>query len=135
MTEETITPEGPEPARDYTCKHCGAEGLTKAEQLAHGRQHKRTGQCMPDAELANEPEAEQEATPVMSPEERAARDDQIRDYAQALCDRQFLHRLFISSEGARRIAALVLEDNRTLDEAACIALPGFAGWAEGQAQQ
>jgi hypothetical protein len=28
-------------ATDYTCKHCGAEGLTKAEQLAHGRQHAR----------------------------------------------------------------------------------------------
>jgi hypothetical protein len=30
-----------EPARDYTCRHCGAGGLTKSEQLAHGRQHAR----------------------------------------------------------------------------------------------
>lgn len=29
------------PTRDYSCRHCGATGLTKSEQLAHGRQHKR----------------------------------------------------------------------------------------------
>jgi hypothetical protein len=27
------------PVRAYTCRHCGAVGLTKAEQLAHGRKH------------------------------------------------------------------------------------------------
>ena len=27
------------PAPVYQCRHCGAEGLTKAEQLAHGRKH------------------------------------------------------------------------------------------------
>jgi hypothetical protein len=32
-------------ARDYACKHCGATGLTKAEQLAHGRRRARHGSC------------------------------------------------------------------------------------------
>lgn len=32
------------PVRVYTCRHCGDDGLTKAEQLAHGRQHKRERQ-------------------------------------------------------------------------------------------
>lgn len=32
-------------ARDYACRHCGATGLTKAEQLAHGRARKRHGSC------------------------------------------------------------------------------------------
>jgi hypothetical protein len=27
----------------YACRHCGAQGLTKAQQLAHGRTHKRQG--------------------------------------------------------------------------------------------
>jgi hypothetical protein len=27
------------PVAIYRCRHCGAEGLTKSEQLAHGRQH------------------------------------------------------------------------------------------------
>ncbi len=29
------------PAAIYLCRHCGAEGLTKGEQLAHGRRHAR----------------------------------------------------------------------------------------------
>lgn len=35
----------PEPARDYTCKHCRQGGLTSAELMAHGRRHKRHGSC------------------------------------------------------------------------------------------
>jgi hypothetical protein len=31
----------PVAAQVYTCRHCQAEGLTKAEQLAHGRTHAR----------------------------------------------------------------------------------------------
>jgi hypothetical protein len=27
------------PVRTYRCRHCGEEGLTKSQQLAHGRQH------------------------------------------------------------------------------------------------
>lgn len=34
----------PAPAAVYSCRHCGAEGLTKAEQLTHGRQHARERQ-------------------------------------------------------------------------------------------
>jgi hypothetical protein len=37
-------PETP-PARDYRCRHCGAEGLTLPEMLAHGRNKQRTGAC------------------------------------------------------------------------------------------
>jgi hypothetical protein len=33
------------PARDYTCKHCGAQGLTAAENMAHGRIRKAQGAC------------------------------------------------------------------------------------------
>jgi hypothetical protein len=32
---------GNTPAQVYSCRHCQAEGLTKAEQLAHGRTHAR----------------------------------------------------------------------------------------------
>jgi hypothetical protein len=33
------------PASDYSCRYCGAAGLTKSAQLAHGRRRKRSGQC------------------------------------------------------------------------------------------
>jgi hypothetical protein len=29
------------PARIYGCKHCGATGLTKSEQMIHGKRHAR----------------------------------------------------------------------------------------------
>lgn len=29
----------------YPCRYCGTTGLTKSEQLAHGRARKRSGQC------------------------------------------------------------------------------------------
>jgi len=33
------------PTAVYVCRYCGADGLTKSQQLAHGRQRVRTGQC------------------------------------------------------------------------------------------
>jgi hypothetical protein len=33
------------PARDYTCRHCGQQGLTSAEIMAHGRIRKAHGTC------------------------------------------------------------------------------------------
>lgn len=38
-----------EPVRAYACRHCGAGDLTKAEQLAHGRQHARERQQLAPA--------------------------------------------------------------------------------------
>jgi hypothetical protein len=35
-----------EPARVYSCKYCQTEGLTKAQQLAHGKNKARTGTCV-----------------------------------------------------------------------------------------
>ena len=32
-------------ARVYTCKHCGESGLTAAENMTHGRLHKKYGTC------------------------------------------------------------------------------------------
>jgi hypothetical protein len=39
--------EPPPAARDYTCRRCGAIGLTAAELMAHGRRFKRWGVCEP----------------------------------------------------------------------------------------
>jgi hypothetical protein len=41
INADRVTSNTSNAATDYTCKHCGAIGLTKAEQLAHGRQHAR----------------------------------------------------------------------------------------------
>jgi hypothetical protein len=33
----------------YRCKHCGAEGLTKSQQLDHGRRHARERKALSEA--------------------------------------------------------------------------------------
>jgi hypothetical protein len=40
-----------EAARIYHCRHCQAEGLTKSEQLAHGRRHARERKAADQAEV------------------------------------------------------------------------------------
>jgi hypothetical protein len=79
--------------------------------------------------------AEPKQPAALSPDERAALDAQIQILARDLNARPFLYRQFVSDFGAQRIAILVLEEHKELDEAARRVLVGFVGWAETPARE
>jgi len=122
-------------ARDHTCKHCGATGLTKGEQLKHGRWQKMHGQCARPEESA-QPVADEQPIADEQPAAGPTLEEQINDHARNLTARPFIHRStsWISSHGAERIARLVVEGGWDIDAAAREVLSGFAGWPEGGAR-